>query len=267
MDDAHVGHLDAHLVAHLAGAVDGADEQVIGGQSGRLVAEGHHLSGERVELGVRRESLALPAAVKIPRSDGLQGIRIDLVGQSILLGGEQFPGMHHRRGVGHRAQVGMFRVAHRRIIRVRIAVIAVELVAGFTQFLQAPRVHEAALEIHLAALEAETAHVAIGIEDGIVGKLRRVVPLVAGAEEGPVQILRDLAHDLAILDRDVKSQRRIEAASRQALRVIRHIAPLPCLNHERPDGRQFTPQRPPLAPICAAYPESGNLRHGNRMGR
>ena len=217
VDDADIGHLEAHLVAHLAGPVDGADEEIIRGEARGLVAEGHHLAGERVELRMGGEGLTLPAALEIPGTDGLQRVRIDLVRQPVLLGHEQLAGMNHGGGVGHGAQVGMGGIAYRGIIGVGIAVVAVQLVARLAILLQPVRVHEPALEIHLAALEAKAADIAVGIEDGIVGKLRRVIPLVSGAVERPVQIRWDLAGDLAVLQRDFESQRRIEPAPAKAL--------------------------------------------------
>jgi hypothetical protein len=137
------------------------------------------------------------------------------VGQPILFGHEQLAAMNHRRRIGHGAQVGMRRITHRRIIRVGIAVVAVELVARLALLLQPVGVHEAAFEVHLAALEAEAADVAVGIEDGIIRKLRRVVPLVPGAVERTVQVLRNLADDFAVLQQDLETQRRIETASGQ----------------------------------------------------
>ena len=93
------------------GLAAGLDRLDIHGQVPGCV-DGAELTGRSVELGMRAEGLALPAATGVPDAAGLQRDRIDLVGQPVFLQRVEFAVMNQWRGVGYRARVRVGRVTH-----------------------------------------------------------------------------------------------------------------------------------------------------------
>ena len=222
VDQADVGLLEAHLMADVAVLVGGVQIDIVGGQALGLVANGDHVAGQRIDLGMGGEGLALPLAVEVPGALGGQGVRVELVGQPVFLQREQPAGMGEGRGVGDRAQIRVQQVAHARVVGVRVAVIAIELPAGRLLRLQAMGTHPAAVEVDLAALEAEAAGVAIGIQRRVIREQGGVIPVTADAVKGAVEVRGDLAEDFTVVDIRFKTGRGAKSAPRGLVKQVCH---------------------------------------------
>src|SRR5688572_25934644 len=123
---------------------------------------------------MRGERLTFPPAFEIPRAEGIQCGGIDAVGQAVFLEREELAGMEDWRGVRDRAQVRAFGILHARVIRERIAIVAIELAFGRPLSLESLRLNPAACVVDRAVAEAEHADVAVRVHNAVVRKLRRI---------------------------------------------------------------------------------------------
>ena len=188
-------------------AAVGADDVV--GDVARIdtlgaVAEADELAVVRVDLGMRGERGAAHAAAEVPFAAGRERDRVQRHGQAVFLEGEQLAGMEHHVGVGGAAAVAL----HRRLVRVGVAVGAVQRLAGGALELELLGAHVAVLEVHPAPVEAELRHRAIAVEVDVVAELRRVLRIRRGAVEDAVHVGRHRAVDLQVVDVELEAARR-----------------------------------------------------------
>ncbi len=157
---------------------------------------------------MRGERLALPGSAEIRLPTGCQCVRVHLIGQPVFLRCVELAAQNHRSGVRGRALVGTGDVANARVIRVRVAIVAVELPAGLELIEIALRANVTALVVRASALQPEQAHVAVGREQRVVFEGRRIQPVQMHAIERAVQVFRQLARHFAVAEIDLEARRR-----------------------------------------------------------
>ncbi len=215
VDHAGVGGLDPGRPVHRAGLVAGEHLDIGRVEALGLIAEGDHLAGHRIELGVGGEGQRLHAAA--------EGV--------VVVGGLQRQGIHrHRRGVLlHREQLavviddlGVGRAAaeplDRGIVGGRIAVHAEQrtarLVLGFPALV--PGIAGAVVDV--AVLDAEHRDMAFPVEGDVHLVLVGLGVLGIGADpvEDAVQAVGQLALHLAVVEIDLRA---VDGARRAAARA------------------------------------------------
>ena len=235
VDHADIGHLHRDFVTQAPRGIEGRDVEVVIGQAIGLVAEAHHLAAERIEFRVGAERLAVPVAAAVPDAARGERVRVEFVRQTVFLQRVELAVMGERRGVGHRAGVGPGQVAHRLVVRERIAVVAVEVAARCHVAVEPFGADPATVVIDAAIADAEAAGIAIGVEDGVIGLRGRIEPLGPYPVERAVDVGGDLADHLAIDDVRLEADRCPETPAAGGLRVVSHdVTPSCCFS---PAGR------------------------------
>ncbi len=190
-----VGNLEPHLLDLLPGRRDLVIDDVLGQQALRRIAEGAHVAGVRVDLGVGGEGGAGHLAVEVPIAEGLHGVGIHGHGRGVFLHPEQQAAIEVGVGVGRAAIAPL----HGRIVLERVAIGAEQGVAGVAFQLPLVGAAPALLEVHPAVLEAELADHAVAVEGDVVAQQRRELRVRLDAEEGAVDIGRHLAVDVQVV--------------------------------------------------------------------
>ena len=102
---AGVGRLEPIEPRHHARRVDGSDGEGGGQRPRRVIAEEHHLAGDRIDLGMRRERPA-DAALVVAITKPVQGTGLDLGRQMAFLQRQQAAAVEDDVGVGDAAVLG-----------------------------------------------------------------------------------------------------------------------------------------------------------------
>ena len=196
VDHADVGNLDPAFPSDVAFRVGGENVDVVGGEALGFVAVGDHLAGGVIELGMSSVRKAMQtAAERVVVVHGFERERIHRHGRAIFLQREEQAMVIDDVRVGGAAAdaltlgssvKGLRYMPNNRLRRGRLG-------------LEPLRARIAALEIDVAVLDAEHADVAFAVE-GDVALHRGILPVGSDAIEGAVDIQRDLAVDVAVVN-------------------------------------------------------------------
>ena len=183
---------------------------VVRGHPLGFVAVGNHLTSRGIELGMSGVRQAVETATEgVVIVDGVERERVHGHRRTIFFQREQKTVVIDDVRVG-RAAADSF---HAGIIGERIAVHAEQPLASGGLRLEALRPRIAALEIHVAVLDAEHADVAFAVE-GNVASHRRVLPIGSDAIEGAVNAGGNFALDVAVANVNFRAERTAAAHPR-----------------------------------------------------
>src|SRR5208282_3677597 len=129
------------------------------------------------------------AAVVVVPADGLESVGVELVRHVVLFEGEQLARMPDHIRVGS-PRIAIFGDG---VTRVTVAVAAKERAAVLFLDLVTLGADVAALEIHVAVLEAEHDDHAFAVDEDVVAPHRRVLAVGTTAIENAVKVLRNRA--------------------------------------------------------------------------
>ncbi len=213
-----VGLVEPLLGSEIPVLVGDAVGDVRGAQPAGLIAEEEHLAGDRIDAGVGGHGLRAQGAVVVPLADGLQRVRVDLVGAAVFLGHEQPAGVPDGRGVGD----GAVQPLDRGVVGEGVAVAPEQGLARLALGLIARGAHIFDVVVDRAVLDEEAGdhpvtreHVVVFVHGG-VGRVRH------GAEEGALHLLGDLADDGQVADRGLDPHRRVQPRKVVGLGERRH---------------------------------------------
>ncbi len=143
-------------------------------------------------------------AAELRDAEGFQGDRVELVGDGILAQGEELAVVDPAGGVAGVVAIGPRR---RGIVGMGVAIGAIEPPAGLAFQQEALGLHIALDEIDIAVLEMEGGHHPVAVIEVVVLQ-GRIEGVAAAAVEAAVQLLRNLAYHLAVIDLRLEAKRR-----------------------------------------------------------
>ena len=224
------GPLEPLLADQIAVGVGDQIGDVLRGEPARLVAEEIHIAGVVIDPDMGGDRVAPELPAEIIFADRLQRVRVQLHRPPVLLGGEQLAGVEDGRGVGG-AAAGF--VLDAGIVRIGIAVAAVERAARLAVVLQPLGQHVAALIIDMAVLDPEHRDHAVAGNVGVLLIGGRILMIGRRAVPAAVDLLRDLALDDEVVNVRLDARRRIHAGEIHGLRKRPGHHPLPALSRRK----------------------------------
>ena len=235
MDGREVGLLEPLFRDQVAVLVGDAVGHVVRAQAAGLVAEEEQLTGHRVDAHVCGHRFRAQLAAKVIATDRLERVRVHFVAACIFLGHDQPAGMPDRRGVGDRA----VHVLHFGQVGEAVAVFAEQRVARLALGLEARRPHIADVVVDGAAVDVEAADHAVARQGDVVRVARGVGRIGHGAEEGALDLGRDLPFDLQVAGRPFDADGTIETVELDGIRISSHgVSPCCDRNAKRTDSAQ-----------------------------
>ncbi len=196
VEHAVIGQLEPDAVGHPALGADLVVADVPGIEPLGGEAEGDHLAGFGVDLGMGGEGRSRQGPLEVPGAvERLQGQGIHGHGRGVFAQGQELAGEHHRVGVG---QVAVHPL-HRRIVGEGVAVAAEQGPAGGALRLEAVGLDIAVLQADPAVLEAEGRDRPVGVERHVVLEPRRILVVGRHAKEGAGEILGQRALHLQVV--------------------------------------------------------------------
>src|SRR5580658_7882902 len=182
-----VRRFEPDLANQLAAGRDLVVGAILGAQSGGGIAEGNHVAGPRIDLRMRRKSLARHLAVEGRVALRLEGHRVHHECRRIFLQGVQLATMNPSVGVGRAANLALDQF----IVRERIAVRAEQSLAGGIFELPFVGSRPALLEIAPTVVDMEARDHAIAIERDVVAQAGWKLRIRLHAVESAVQFPRN----------------------------------------------------------------------------